>query len=322
MTTAPASGTLPRRVARLPRNSSKRRSGLTHASCARLLGAPVATCAPGPRSASARPTSASLGSALVGTATIASSPEPKLDGRSLAECTARSARPSISACSTSFTKAPWPPIAPMGRSLCRSPTVSTTTSSVAIRGVAALEAAEASASATSPAWRSARGLPRLALRSVSTSRLQVEQAAQRLGEPFAARRAGRVLDPHRRLVEELGDGATGDRVDDLTSFGPERIEPRPLALELGATNRLGPHPQRRHDRGRGPGRGRGPIALELLGQNSSDRRDLSAARRHLSLRKSPHVLHVEQTDPFEVGHGRVDVTGDGDVDHQQGPPGA
>src|ERR1017187_6368463 len=91
MTAAPASGTLPRRVARLPRNSSKRRSGLTHASCARLLGAPVATCAPGPRSASARPTSASLGSALVGTATIASSPEPKLDGRSLAECTAGAA---------------------------------------------------------------------------------------------------------------------------------------------------------------------------------------------------------------------------------------
>jgi len=129
------------------------------------------------------------------------------------------------------------------------------------------------------------GCHEFAIRSVGTSRLQVEQAAQRLGEPFAARRAGRVLDPHRRLVEEL---ATVRRVTVSTisrASGPSASSRRPLALELGATNRLGPHPQRRHDRGRGPGRGRGPVALELLGQNSSDRRDLSAARRHLSLRK-------------------------------------
>ena len=49
------------------------------------------------------------------------------------------------------------------------------------------EPVAAASAATSSAWRSASGLPRVATRSVSTSPLEVEQAAKRLGEPFAAR---------------------------------------------------------------------------------------------------------------------------------------
>ena len=123
-------------------------------------------------------------------------------------------------------------------------------------------------------------------------------------------------------MEELGDGAQGDRFDDLTSLGPERVKPCPLTLELCATDRLGPSPQRGYDRSRGPGRRRDPVARELLGENRADDGDLTAARRHLRLRKSPHVLHVQQPDSLEACHGGVYVSWNSDVDHQQGPVGA
>ena len=51
-------------------------------------------------------------------------------GRSLAECTAASARPSSTACWTSLTKTPWPPMVCSGTDCLRSPLVSTSTSSV------------------------------------------------------------------------------------------------------------------------------------------------------------------------------------------------
>src|SRR5262249_50273075 len=44
------------------------------------------------------------------------SPDGGADGRSFAECTATSARPSIPACSTSFTNTPVPPMAWIGTS--------------------------------------------------------------------------------------------------------------------------------------------------------------------------------------------------------------
>ena len=55
------------------------------------------------------------------------------DGRSLAECTATSARPSSTACCTSLTNTPWPPMACSGTSWRRSPVVSTNTSSTVAR---------------------------------------------------------------------------------------------------------------------------------------------------------------------------------------------
>ena len=64
------------------------------------------------------------------------------------------------------------------------------------------------------------------------------------------------------------------------------------------------------------------VTLELPGEQSADGRDLPSAGRHLRLGKSPHVLHVEQADAFDLGHRGIDVAGHGEVDHQQGPAGA
>ncbi len=75
------------------------------------------------------PTSASRGSARSGTAASTSPRARPIAGRSLAECTARSARPSSTACCTSFTKMPVPPTAWIGTSVRASPVVETITSS-------------------------------------------------------------------------------------------------------------------------------------------------------------------------------------------------
>ena len=86
----------------------KVRSGRNHASCARRLTDPVAKRAPGRRSSRRAPTRASRGSARSGTH-ASTSPVGVMEGRSLAECTAMSARPSRTAACTSLTKAPCPP---------------------------------------------------------------------------------------------------------------------------------------------------------------------------------------------------------------------
>ena len=62
------------------------------------------------------------------------SPSWASTGRSLAECTATSARPSSTACCTSLTNTPCPPIVCSGTSWRRSPVVSTSTSSVGAAG--------------------------------------------------------------------------------------------------------------------------------------------------------------------------------------------
>ena len=94
-------------------------------------GAPCAS----DRRASA-PTSASAGSRRSQNAASAR-PSAGADGRSLAECTARSARPSSTARCTSLTNTPWPPITWSGTSRRTSPVVSTITSSTS-RPVAAV----------------------------------------------------------------------------------------------------------------------------------------------------------------------------------------
>ena len=92
------------RVGMLPRSSANVRSGRSAASCARA-GAP-SRCrprAPAGSASSVEPTSASRGSARSGTAASTRPSGATEAGRSLAECTAMSARPSSTACCTSFT---------------------------------------------------------------------------------------------------------------------------------------------------------------------------------------------------------------------------
>src|SRR5271165_6825828 len=103
-----------------------------------------------------------------------------------------------------------------GDSLSRSPWVRTTTASTSSPGWA-----RRSSSATSSVWRRASGEPRVARRNVPMTatipwgrggRLQVEEGAERFDQPFALGRARRLLQEHRRLVEELGQGGPGGRV--------------------------------------------------------------------------------------------------------------
>jgi hypothetical protein len=74
---------------------------------------PVATSAPTGRSARVEPTRTSRGSPRSGTA-ASTRPGTVTDGRSLAECTARSARPSSTAACTSLANTPLPPSSQMG----------------------------------------------------------------------------------------------------------------------------------------------------------------------------------------------------------------
>ena len=152
------------------------------------------------------------------------------DGRSLAECTATSARPSSTACCTSFTNTPVPPIAWIGGRRRGRPWSCTITSS-----------------ASSPKQRrpparpaTGRGAPRVAIRrgrprtssagspSGAPSVAQVEERAERVGVQLAARGPGRVLQPDGRLVEQLVHDAARERLDRGRVPGPiEPVELRP-----------------------------------------------------------------------------------------------
>ena len=104
-TTAPPAGTRLSRVAMLPRSSTNSRSGRSAESWARRRCEPVATVAPGAKSVRAAPTNASRASPRPGTA-ASLRPSIVTAGRSLAEWTARSARPSSTAACTSFANTP------------------------------------------------------------------------------------------------------------------------------------------------------------------------------------------------------------------------
>ena len=95
-TPAPSWAARSSRVAMFPRSSAKVRSGRSQASWARRRTDPVATVAPAGRSASRDPTRASRGSARSGIQ-ARRRPSGVVEGRSLAEWTARSARPSRTA---------------------------------------------------------------------------------------------------------------------------------------------------------------------------------------------------------------------------------
>ena len=102
-------------VAMLPRNPENKMSGRSDASCAFRRIDPVATCPPCGNPSMVDPTRTSRTSPRAGTAAITSSSGVSA-GRSLPECTAKSARPSSTAAWISFTKTPLPPMASIGMS--------------------------------------------------------------------------------------------------------------------------------------------------------------------------------------------------------------
>ena len=108
------------------------------------------------------------------------SPSGVADGRSLAECTARSARPSSTAACTSFTNTPLPPSSQIGTSSRRSPLVSTTTISTSSAG-----SALCSNAATWSACQRARAEPRVAMRRRVTSSLVPSRPDRRIARRSA-----------------------------------------------------------------------------------------------------------------------------------------
>ena len=190
----------------LPRRSTNTRSGRTCASCARRRTEPVATVAPG-REVGERSTDERVaGVAALGHRRDARAPAAGIDGRSLAECTATSARPSSTAACTSFTNTPWPPM-PWSGTSTRAVARASRRRRARRRETGSAAAADAP---TCSACQRARALPRVAMRTrTGPRRLQVEQVAQGLGEPLAAWRAGASF---RRTVGSCSSLATMPRV--------------------------------------------------------------------------------------------------------------
>ena len=119
------SSSLRRRVSRLPRRGSMRRSGRKARNCVRRRRLEVPTTAPCGRSCSEAwrgDTSASRGSSRSMTA-ASTKPSGSSIGTSLSECTARSAWPASSATSSSLTNRPLPPTFESARSRIWSPCV-------------------------------------------------------------------------------------------------------------------------------------------------------------------------------------------------------
>src|SRR5829696_6163836 len=315
-TMASTSAARARRVAMLPRRPSKRRSGRTWASWARRRSDPVATVAPSGRPSSVVPTRASRTSPRSGVAPI-TSPDGVVEGRSLAEWTATSARPSRTAAWTSLANTPLPPSSQMGTSRRRSPFVSTRTISASSPG-----SAFCSRATTRSACHRARAEPRVATRSRTVSlprrrgrarrarrpsRLDLEQLAQGGHEAVATGAAGGILQHDAGPVQQLGHEAPGHGVDQGGLALVERADAVAQALDLGGPHTLGGLAQR-HDHRRDLAGGGGPeVALELLVEDVLDAGHLAPPLREPDGGEGSQVVHVEQGDAVDLAHGGIDV---------------
>src|SRR3954452_10073154 len=293
------------RVSMLPRSPPKVRSGLAHASWARRRTEPVPTRAPTGSPSRVEPTNASRGSSRSGTAPM-TSPSGDSDGRSLAECTAKSARPSRTAACTSFTKTPWPPISQMATSVRRSPMVCTTTGSTG----------SAQGAATRSVWSRANALARVAARNIE---LEVEELAQGVGQALALRRAGGVLQADSGIVQELGEHAAGDGLDGLALLGVETCQPATLPIELGDTKGLDARPKGADRRCHLACRRAVDEPLALLVDDGAHLAHLTTSLRETCLDEGSDVIEIEEFHTRQLGNGRIDVAWHRHVDDQQQP---
>src|SRR3954468_18172114 len=175
---------------------------------------------------------------------------------SFAEWTATSIRPSSNASSISFTKTPREPISPNGFVRSLSPAVVIGTSAISIPS-------PRKRSAASSAWVSARRLPLLPIRM----RVKAEEVTDGVRVSRAVRTGGRLLQPHRRVVQQLVDDLDGHSLDGAPLLGREVGQAPLRAVELAQADLLGPRAQRgdrRYDAARSLPR---PEALGLLGDD-------------------------------------------------------
>ena len=172
----------------------------------------------------------------------------------------------------------------------------------------------------SSAWVSASREPREPMRT-STAQppfVEPEQAPDRLGVGLAAAVGGRLLHPHRRLVQELVQDLRRDHLEPLALL----LGKRPELRELGRADLLGAGAQRRdrrHDVERGA-----PLAeaLGLLDDEPLGDLGLGAAAVERLGDDRLEVVDVVEVAAVELVHGRIDVARDRDVDEEERPAAA
>ena len=360
----PCSSSLRRRVCTLPRMSTISRSGRSASSCERRLRLEVPTVAPWGSSsrelsvADAPPTNTSRTSSRAVKATM-TRPSGTSVGMSLAECTARSVRPSSMAVSSSLVNSPLSPSLASGASSSLSPLVWITSISTRRPGCSRI-----SSSRTHSLWMSASLLPREPMRRAPLTRrpcpcrgdggrwlrdgsaapaagmlvrdgvpppgrpgapsgrldaAEIEEGAHGVDVEIALLAARDLLHLHRRQVEDLVDDARGEHVDLGALLVAQVAELAAETLELGAADLLHRVAQR-GDR-RHDLEAAQPVvhAAQLLLDDA-----LGVVRLFLALAAVllDHMLQV--VDVVEVGVAHtvdlgVEVARHGDVDEEDGP---
>src|SRR5215213_1845064 len=148
--------------------------------------------------------------------------------------------PASNASSISLTNTPREPISPNGFVRSRSPAVVMGTSAISTPG-------RRSRRAASSACVSASLLPREPIRTSIVPK--PEQVADDVGiDATVGSRCGRLLQPHRRKVQELVDDLRRQRLDRPPILLGESAQAALEPLQLAGANLLGPSAQRR-DRG-------------------------------------------------------------------------
>src|SRR5438477_7930832 len=223
---------------------------------------------------------------------------------SFAEWTATSIRPASRASSISLTKTPREPISPNGFVRSLSPAVVIGTSAISTPS-------PRSRSAASSACVSARRLPRLPILRI----IEAEQVANRVCVGRAVGAGGRLLQPYRRIVQQLVDDLHSHGLDGAALLRREVGESSPGPLQLAEANLLGARTQRCNRR---DDTARGLPSAKALGLLRDDR--LGAGRRTLD--RAGADSFVEIVDVVEECVGKrgdlgIEVTWDREVDQKQ-----
>ena len=247
------------------------------------------------------------------------SPAVGVDGRSLAECTARSARPSSTACWTSFTKTPCPPMTWSGTLFRAIPGRLDQDQLDLEPGVCGLGAAPrppppASAPPRCPAWRCAgwsRPAGRHGRSNRSRSALALRSPRGVPASSFSRTVGGRSFAMRPRVRASTASRLRG-------SSGQLALE----AGQLGLAHVLGPVVQRAEDRCQPRVPAAVEVAVDLLGHDRPHQLGLSGPGLAATVGPGGEVLDVEDGDARELGGAALDVTGHHDVQHQERARGA
>ena len=146
-------------------------------------------------------------------------------------------------------------------------------------------------------------------------RVELEQFAQRLGVAVAAGRAGQLLDPHRRGVQQLVDDAAHGRATSsrcAASSPGSRLSSRSSSASTTSAARWRSAVTVGRDLGH-------PLSGQVVGHFSGDDRagGLGVGRRGARRRLALDAVHVDDEHAGQAGDRGIDVAGHAEVaDHQ------